>query len=241
MRKINKDYLAMLLLAALCLSPISVLADEDMVLSRDAAGKQQETVSAPAQSTPASSSLSSLRVVGVWLLVLGAGGAGLVYASRRRRQALLFGKKESRLTVVERVALGGHRELLLIKACDRLLVVASQPDGMTLLSDLPNDTSPSLPFSNLLNQETAGLPPVPAAASMPAGLTRSALRASAFNLQAYADNMSTPTVANAPFSPGAPSVPSNAGIPFVFSAPQRNKFAPAPVSAPAWPEMESVS
>ena len=132
-----------------------------MVLSKGPDGQKQFMLDGASEhasgtlSTSAQSTASSLRVAGLWLLLLGLGGGALVWVRRKQKQARA-GKNSARLNVVERVSLGGHRELLLIQACDRLLVVGVNSTQMSLLSDLPTEHSPSQPFAHVLQaQESA--------------------------------------------------------------------------------------
>jgi flagellar biogenesis protein FliO len=151
MDKIKK----ILLLAVLCALCTSAPADEDtsdMVLSPRAAAAP----ATPAEIKPAPNQMaSSLRVTGVWLVILGIGAGGLTYMAKKRNAKGSGPGNQKRLEVMERISLGGQRELLLVKVCDRLLVVAAQSNQMTLLSDLPTDVSPSLPFSAFTDHDIA--------------------------------------------------------------------------------------
>jgi flagellar biogenesis protein FliO len=120
---------------------------DDMVLSPRGKPAQAKAADAanPADSTDKMA--GSLRVTGMWLVLLGLGSGALMYIARKRGVKPSGAASEKRLEVVERISLGGQRELLLVKVCDRMLVVASQANQMTLLSDLPTDTSPTQPFA----------------------------------------------------------------------------------------------
>jgi flagellar biogenesis protein FliO len=105
----------------------------------------------------ASSSSASLKVVGFWLLLLGA-AAGAVILFYKRRPAFRGAQKGKQLAVLERLSVGPQRELMLLKACDRLLVVGCQGNQITLLSDLPAEESPSQPFNSVLAQQPTPTP-----------------------------------------------------------------------------------
>jgi len=126
----------------------------DMVLSAQSSANPEEV----AEATPSPDQMAaSLRVTGVWLLLLGLGAGGLTYVARKRAARGSLPGNQRRLEVIERVSLGGQRELLLVKACDRLLVVAAQANQTTLLSDLPTDASPSQSFSSFAENDLAAV------------------------------------------------------------------------------------
>ena len=176
MRKIQRfsTSVSLVLLATLA-TPYLLQAEEDvMVLGRGEKafnlGKKStaQKEEAPAAEAPATS--SSLRVLGVWLVLGGviAGAVTLYY--RRRTSQILTGGKNHNMTLIERLSLGHQREILLLKACDRLLVVACQGGQVTLLSDMPAEESPAQPFPNLTapQAEPQGFQvPAPAAPAAP--------------------------------------------------------------------------
>lgn len=97
---------------------------------------------------------SSLRLMGLWLLLFGAGAGTLVLWYRKRYGMALPGIKPSKkLQIIERIALGHRREVVLIRACDRLLVVASHADQTSLLSDLASDDVETPAFDNVYNAQ----------------------------------------------------------------------------------------
>ena len=164
MLKIKKIRICCALLALISTTPGVWSSDGDeMVLSKSADGDNKLKFNAnepkPANAAVAEpqSTSSSLRVVGFWLVLLGLGGGAFVFLKRRQNLSSIGGKQEARLAVLERLPLGAHRELLLVKACDRLLVVASQGNQMSLLSDLPSENSSSLPFSGMMEAEVGAL------------------------------------------------------------------------------------
>lgn len=163
--KKNAKFSYFLLLALLFMSPLVWSSDgEEMVLSRGTGDASKLKFNVSESNKPDASVAveqpsmgSSLRVVGLWLVLLGLGGGAFVFLKRRQRMSVVGGKSEVRLTLLERLPLGAHRELLLIKACDRLLVVSSQGNQMSLLSDLPSENSPSLPFAGIMEAQEEGV------------------------------------------------------------------------------------
>lgn len=98
---------------------------------------------------------SSLRLMGLWLVLFGAGAGTLVLWYRKRNGMGIPGVKPTKkLQIVERIALGHRREVVLIRACDRLLVVASHADQTSLLSDLAaDDVEAPAAFDNVYNAQ----------------------------------------------------------------------------------------
>jgi flagellar biogenesis protein FliO len=165
-----------ILLVAVCALCTCAFADDsnEMVLGRrtsDGPAEIAEVKPAPDQMA------ASLRITGVWLLLLGLGAGALTYVARKRAARGSLPGNHRRLEVIERVNLGSQRELLLVKACDRLLVVnlgsqrelllvkacdrllvvAVQANQTTLLSDLPTEVSPSQPFSAYTENDLAAV------------------------------------------------------------------------------------
>ena len=121
-------------------------AEEDVILQRKEDRKLEFTGPTSHEAiveTAVQSTGSSLRVAGLWLVLIGAGAGGLVLLRRKKLMAEGVLGKSSKLTMVERLSVGANREVLLIKACDRMLVIGVMANQMSILSDLPTDDSPS--------------------------------------------------------------------------------------------------
>lgn len=118
--------------------------------------KASSTTAQPAASSDAGNG-SSLRLMGLWLVLFGAGAGTLILWYRKRNGMGIPGVKPTKkLQIVERIALGHRREVVLIRACDRLLVVASHADQTSLLSDLAaDDVEAATPaaFDNVYNAQ----------------------------------------------------------------------------------------
>jgi len=142
---------ASLLLALLAGSTMG-MEDSEMILQRDGKALRFESTATKEQPAPSapSDTASALRVAGIWLVLLGAVGGALVYLRKKQKLGAAVAGTSARLTLVERLPLGPNRELLLVKACDRLLVVSSLANQMSLLSDLPTEDSASQPFAAVL-------------------------------------------------------------------------------------------
>ncbi len=161
MDKIKIILLSSLLTGFLC-SGAAANEDDEMVLHRANTGAQVDATGSLGESVqpPSEKVASSLRVTGAWLLLLGLGGGALIYISRRRNAKGCEAGSKARLAVVERVSLGAQRELLLVRACDRLLVVAAHNNQMSLLSDLPSESSPSQPFPMMISETDIPMAPL---------------------------------------------------------------------------------
>ncbi len=131
--------------------------ENEMILNRKPDGLKQfsmepstgDRISNETLSSAANTS-SSLRSMGLWLIVLGLSAGAIILARKRQLQIKGVGSS-GRLNVVERVSLGTNREIMLIRACDRMLVVGANGAQMTLLSDLPTESSPyEQPFSSMV-------------------------------------------------------------------------------------------
>lgn len=149
-RKIR--WVAASLLLPLLASSAIAMDDSEMILQREGKALRFESNSTkeqPVLSTP-SDTASALRVAGIWLVLLGAVGGALVYLRKKQKLGGVAAGTSARLTLVERLPLGPNRELLLVRACDRLLVVSSLANQMSLLSDLPTEDSASQPFAGVL-------------------------------------------------------------------------------------------
>ena len=146
----------------------AAMDSQDMVLQRSADGKKllfngTAEKSLATSAVPTDSTGASLRVAGVWLVLLGLGSALFVFVRRRRKQGSTRNGGAARLNIVERLSLGAKGEVLLIKACDRLLVVGAQGNQMMLLSDLPAEEQPHLAFADTLARRMPSTPaPAPA-------------------------------------------------------------------------------
>jgi len=163
MLKIRKIRVLVAALPMLILLAAQVCAQDksDMILQRGSDGKALRFESAAKPETASAATTdtaSSLRMAGIWLVLIGAAGAGMVYM--RKRQKLIGGTTipTTRLAVLERLPIGPSRELLLIKACDRILVVSSLANQMSLLSDLPCEESVSQPFAGVLKSRNDEAP-----------------------------------------------------------------------------------
>ncbi len=77
------------------------------------------------------------RLLGALLFLSGLGGAGaaLVWYVRNRTRARI--ESTARLAVIERLSLGARRELMLVRAGERLLVLASLQQDVKLITALP--------------------------------------------------------------------------------------------------------
>lgn len=152
-RKIRRA-LAVLPLLALLAGSAAAMDDSDMVLQRGTDGKSLRFDATGSKEQPAlrasTDTASALRIAGLWLVLIGGAGGALVYLRKRQKLGGAATAAAARMTLIERLPLGPNRELLLVKACDRLLVVSSLANQMSLLSDLPSEESASQPFASVL-------------------------------------------------------------------------------------------
>jgi flagellar biogenesis protein FliO len=84
--------------------------------------------------------VSGLLGIVLFLLGLGGAGAALVWYVRNRGRA--NPKSTAQMAVLERLSLGARRELMLVRAGERLLILASLQNDVKLIAALPN---PELP------------------------------------------------------------------------------------------------
>jgi flagellar biogenesis protein FliO len=101
-----------------------------------APGKASE----PVTETRIPADASGLMGVVLFLLGLGGAGAALVWYVKNRRRA--HPKSTAQMAVLERLSLGARRELMLVRAGERLLILASLQNDVKLIAALPN---PELP------------------------------------------------------------------------------------------------
>src|SRR6185295_8991734 len=107
--------------------PASFAADEDMVLvQRKGANEPLNLTGASGHNTQANndSTASAIRISGLILVALGCCIGGVVLYFKRRSAAKSGTKPSARLSIQERLSFGPNREFILLKACDRILVVA---------------------------------------------------------------------------------------------------------------------
>ena len=161
MVKTAKKSFFLSLTCALVLLATSVRAEEDSILKAgnkpgtfDFQGTKATRAASDTAAPSEANNGQSLRLMGLWLLLFGAGAGTLVLWYRKRHGLAFPGltpKPTRKLQIIERIALGHRREVVLIKACDRLLVVASHADQTSLLSDLAaDDVGVALPeFENV--------------------------------------------------------------------------------------------
>lgn len=154
-------FVALLLVATLA-APYAHSAEGDgMVL--DPHGNLTKSSTTAARGAPAAgadaASDSWLRSAGTFLVLLGLAGGALVLM--RRQQALVRAKSaaQSQLELIERMPLGPRRELLLVRAGGRVLVLAALQQDLKLISTLPAGTLPAQAgaqdFLALLNRQAA--------------------------------------------------------------------------------------
>lgn len=207
-----------LALAALALSVTGANAmEDDMVLNRkgDAASQQLNLNAAAAsknapQDALSSQSSSNVRLAGLFFVLFGAcGGAAVLYYKRRRGTAVSAGATP-KLSIVERLPFGPNREFVLLKACDRLLVVAAHGNQIVCLTDMATD-----------------LAPVAAAAEAPVQDFNEKAPLSYESLFSQVRKRAAGEVSAAPVVPTAPAAHARAKAPV---APQED----------AWPDLEGA-
>jgi len=134
---------------ALIAQPLFAQDTEDMVLNRKGEANPRIDLSAPTNSgmnasraeSLALQSSSNIRLAGLLFVLLGAcGGATVLYYKRRRGTSSASGSP--RLNIVERLPFGPNREFVLLKACDRMLVVAAHGNQIVCLTDMATDLAP---------------------------------------------------------------------------------------------------
>lgn len=136
----------MLVLGVLLLSaPLRAEEDgETALLGTDGKFAAIDWASEEQAAKPAEVSLSpdASGLYGALLFLLGLGGAGsaLVWYVKNRKQGGV--ESTARLEVIERLSLGARRELMLVRAGERLLVLASLQQDVKLIAAI---TDPELP------------------------------------------------------------------------------------------------
>jgi flagellar biogenesis protein FliO len=138
----NHLFVLVLVAGALLVSP-PVGAQEganDALL--DSSGKLTVVDWAPSKTSEAVAEIrrpaDASGLLGIVLFLLGLGGAGtaLVWYVRNRSQS--NPKSTARMAVLERLSLGARRELMLVRAGERLLILASLQNDVKLIAALPN-------------------------------------------------------------------------------------------------------
>jgi len=156
MLKFQKIAVTVVILGAV--SGSTAIAADDMVLGDRASSgtKLNLTESGTrAEAVPDNTGSASLRVAGFLLLLIGVGGGALVLVYKRRNAVIISKKAGTKLEILERLPLGGQRECVLMKACDRLLVVGMHAGQFTLLSDMATEDSPTQPFARMASVPAA--------------------------------------------------------------------------------------
>jgi flagellar biogenesis protein FliO len=150
---------AILLLLSLSLLPAGAAEDTGMVLSHGGKNRKLDlSEELPASQAVSASSASPnaafLRTAGMALLLLAAVAGAATWVYKRQGMKGLGGAKAQKLALVERLSLGPQRELLLVKAGGKLLVVGSQANQLSLLTELPTEESQAVPFREMLARRT---------------------------------------------------------------------------------------
>lgn len=146
------------ILALLNAAAVGSAAEDDMVLiqPREASQPLNLTSSVAHNSAPttdATSISSYIRMSGLILVVIGCCVGGVVLYFKRRSSAAASGKQSARLCIQERLSFGPNREFILLKACDRILVVAAQNGQAVLLTDMASEeAAPAVPASPIARQ-----------------------------------------------------------------------------------------
>ena len=163
-----RTFSCILVLAAAAVAARSSAADSsDFVLRKNVDGTHEFMMNAASdksiESKPNPVSISQdsvtnasyLRAAG-FLLV--SAGIGMLMIWRHNKNANAPTGDGRKMQVIERLALGARRELILVRACDRMLVIGSQANQMVLISDLAVDSeTPVVEFSQPLQPK----PPAP--------------------------------------------------------------------------------
>jgi flagellar biogenesis protein FliO len=136
-------------LATCLVAAVSVLACASSVMARDAEQPAGPITYTPTMlpEQPAASALL-LRLTLATTGVLAIGGIA-VFAVRRLAPRMPAGKSDSRLRIVETLALGQGSSLYLLECCGRRFVAGVSPSGLRSLAPLPE------PFENELDVLTA--------------------------------------------------------------------------------------
>ncbi|MEI6231491.1 MAG: flagellar biosynthetic protein FliO [Planctomycetota bacterium] len=147
-----RTFSSILVLVAAAVAGRSHAADgSDFVLRKSADGTHEfrmngateksveSTTSVTSINQDSTTNASYLRAAG-FLLV--SAGIGMLLIWRHKKASSAQTENAHKMKVIERLALGARRELILVQACDRMLVIGSQGNQMMLLSDLAVDTEP---------------------------------------------------------------------------------------------------
>jgi flagellar biogenesis protein FliO len=142
----NHLYGVLLVAGALHLGAPAMAQDDSRESLLDGSGKLGTIDWAPEKAndsvTGARLPSDSSGLFGMVLFLVGLGGAGaaLVWHVKNRRQS--NPKSTARMAVLERLSLGARRELMLVRAGERLLVLASLQNDVRLIAALPNPEIP---------------------------------------------------------------------------------------------------
>jgi len=132
-----------MVLAVVCvlaLPAAAVLAGEaleDTVLRAD--GKLRTTAQAqivPGAPAPTEQLSRPLSAVGGVLMLLGLVGVAILLLRSAKKKAVKLGGDRPTLELVERLALGQRREIILMRVCNQLLILSSTQQEVKLLSEL---------------------------------------------------------------------------------------------------------
>jgi flagellar biogenesis protein FliO len=142
----NHVFLMLFVMGALNFSALSDAQENSNDALLDSSGKLTATDWAPGKAsepvagthTPADAS----GLLGVVLFLLGLGGAGAALVWYVRNRGRVNPKSTAQMAVLERLSLGARRELMLVRAGERLLILASLQNDVKLIASLPN---PELP------------------------------------------------------------------------------------------------
>ncbi len=116
---------------------------------------------------PGSISAGSLASIGLSLLLVTGLAVGLGWVVRRTGLKKLLPGAGGHLQVVDRLALGRRRALLLVRCGDRLFLVGDHEHGLSGCGEMPVEGVSELVFSRQLAQAQRAVPPAPTGAPVP--------------------------------------------------------------------------
>lgn len=130
---------------------------DDMVLAQGAKAQPNQQLSPAAlQAAPSAGGGSALQLAGGFLFVAGILGGAVLLLKRVKFARDGVRAPEQTLEVVERMSLGMKRELLLVRAGGRTLLLAALNQDVKLLAALPAQDAPAAPkeqsFEDLLSR-----------------------------------------------------------------------------------------
>lgn len=133
---------------------------DDMVLLPGAKASANQQLSTALHAAPSSGGGSALQLAGGFLFVAGILGGAVLLLKRVKFARDGARAPEQTLEVVERMSLGMKRELLLVRAGGRTLLLAALNQDVKLLAALPAPSTPAAAkeqsFEDLLSRfETA--------------------------------------------------------------------------------------